>query len=350
MPDILFPYTNVDLTEEVNRIPNRFGLLNALNLAPVDPMSSRYVRIDFRDGELVVLAADEPGSPGQTSEPEQEQGTILMIPHFPHVETIRTGDLANGIQVVGGQMRSRDLETETARRLNTIRGHHSVTLEYIRMGMLRGLIKDGRGRTLYDLYNVFGITKKQVDFKLGTASTNIREKCEEMVDHVMQNVKGETVSQVEVIVSSGFFERLISHPMVEKFWQMEQHGGGSLMKLERERLGGNWGRVFDFGDILWREYKGSFPVRSTSGTKVQEPAVAAGKGHAYPAGTMNMFKTFAGPAHHIDMVNQTPGVDDPVFISTKVLDHGEGVEMKSQSNRIAVCKQPECLVETFSSD
>ena len=136
-------------------------------------MSSRYVRIDFRDGELVVLAADEPGSPGQTSEPEQEQGTILMIPHFPHVETIRTGDLANGIQVVGGQMRSRDLETETARRLNTIRGHHSVTLEYIRMGMLRGLIKDGRGRTLYDLYNVFGITKKQVDFKLGTASTNI---------------------------------------------------------------------------------------------------------------------------------------------------------------------------------
>ena len=91
MPDILFPYTNVDLTEEVNRIPNRFGLLNALNLAPVDPMSSRYVRIDFRDGELVVLAADEPGSPGQTSEPEQEQGTILMIPHFPHVETIRTG-------------------------------------------------------------------------------------------------------------------------------------------------------------------------------------------------------------------------------------------------------------------
>jgi hypothetical protein len=50
------------------------------------------------------------------------------------------------------------------------------------------------------------------------------------------------------------------------------------------------------------------------------------------------------------MVNQAPGVDDPVFISTKVLDHGEGVEMKSQSNRLAVCKQPECLVEVLSSD
>lgn len=115
-------------------------------------------------------------------------------------------------------------------------------------------------------------------------------------------------------------------------------------------MGGNWGRVFDFGYIVWREYKGSFPVRDASGNKVQEPAVAAGKGHAYPAGTMNMFKTFAGPAHHINLVNQAPGVDDPVFISTKVLDHGEGVEMKSQSNRLAVCKQPECLVEVFTSD
>ncbi len=39
------------------------------------------------------------------------------------------------------------------------------------------------------------------------------------------------------MASGADFERLISHTNVEKFWQMEQHGGGSLMRLERERLG-----------------------------------------------------------------------------------------------------------------
>lgn len=349
MPEILFPYSNVELTEEVNRIPNQFGLINALNLAPGEPMGSRLVRIDYRDGQLVVLAAEKPGAPGQMTEQDDVGGTILTIPHFPHIETIKAEDLAGGVEVINGVMSARNLDTETARRLTRIRNHHAVTLEYIRMGMLRGLIKDGKGRTLYDLYQVFGITKKQVDFKLGTAETNLVDKCEEVIDHIYRNVKGETVSQVEVVVDSGFFSRLTSHVKAEKFWIQTQNAP-MLQNMERERLGGNWGRVFEFGQILFREYKGTFPVRTANGAIGSESAVAAGKGHAYPAGTQSMFRTFQAPVHHIEMVNDMPAVDDPVHVSTKILDHGSGVEMKSQSNRLAVCKQPECLVELISSD
>ncbi|WP_321504048.1 major capsid protein [Breoghania sp.] len=349
MPEILFPYTNVELTEEVNRLPNNFGLLNALDIAPSEPIGSRYVRIDYRDGQLVVLAAEEPGAPGQMSEDDTEGGIILIVPHFPHLGTIKAADLANGIQVVGGVMQARDLDSETAKKLKTIRGHHAVTLEYVRMGMLKGLIKDGKGKTLYDLYEVFGITKKTIDFKLGTAATNMVEKCEEVADHIIRNAKGETVGQVEVIVDTTFFNRFTSHPNVEKFWLQTQQAQ-TLQKFERDRLGGNWGRVFEFGQLMFREYKATFPVRNSSGAITSEVAVAAGKGHAYPTGTQSMFATYQGPAHHIDMVNVAPDAADPVFISVEVLKHGEGVEMKSQTNRLPVCKQPECLVECYSSD
>ena len=68
MPEILFPYNAVELSTEVVRIPNTYGLLNDLNLFPAEGMASRIVEIDMIDGQIVVLAADVPGARGQTLE------------------------------------------------------------------------------------------------------------------------------------------------------------------------------------------------------------------------------------------------------------------------------------------
>lgn len=349
MPEILFPYTNVEVTRDVNRIPNQYGLLNALDLFPSEPMATRDVRIDIKDGVIEVLAAAEPGAPGGLGEDETEKGLIVRIPHFPHFETIRVADLQGVMENVNGVIQAKSLDTETAKKLLIIRTNHAITREYIRIGALKGEIKDGRGRVLYNLFTVFDITKKAVDFKLGTAETNIREKCEEVIDHVQTNLKGESMTQVECLVATNFFEKLVSHPNVEKFW-LQSENGKELARLQREMLGRSWGRVFEFGDILWREYKGAMPVKDSGGNKVSEQIVADDTGHAYPSGTMDMFKTFESPAHHIDEVNMAPDAEDQIYISVKSLDHGEGFEFKSQSNALAIVKQPECLVEATTSD
>jgi hypothetical protein len=62
----------------------------------------------------------------------------------------------------------------------------------------------------------------------------------------------------------------------------------------------------------------------------------------YPVGTGSTFATYDGPVHHVGLVNQ-PGQE--IFISPEPLKHGEGVEMKSQSNVLALCRRPELLVE-----
>lgn len=348
MPEILFPYTNSDLTLEVNKIPNQFGLLNALGIAPIEPKASILVRIETRNGVLHVLSAEPRGAPGELSPGITEGAVILEIPHFPHMERIVVGDVDNLLEVVNGQVTPRSLDRELARKLMMIRRNHNITLEYIRIGMLRGLIKDGKGRTLYDLFDVFGITKKVVDFKLGTAGTNIRDKCEEVVDHQMTNLQGETTSGAQAVVSPKWFSAFIAHDNVEKFWLQAQNSS-EHRELNRQMSGGNWGRVFEFGDLLIREYKGGLPVKDQAGVITTEANVEVGKGHAYPAGTQSMMATFEGPVHHIDMVNEAPD-QDTIYISQKELDHGEGIELKSQSNRVAICKQPETLVELTSSD
>lgn len=348
MEELLFPYTATDLTQEVNRIPNQYGLINALGIAPFESKMSKLVRIEIKDGVIYVLAAKERGAPGDIGPDETEGGVILEIPHFPHLERIVVGDIDGLLEVVNGQITPRSLDRELTRKLVAIRRHHTITLEYIRLGMLRGLIKDGLGRELYNLYDVFDISKKVVDFKLGTAATDVRAKCEEVVDHSMTHLKGETTSGVQSVVSPTWFNKLISHENVEKFWLQAQNST-EHRQLNRLPIAGNWGRAFEFGDIVFREYKGGLPVKASDGTITTEANIEAGKGHAYPAGTQNMMRTYEAPVHHIQMANEAPE-EDLIYISQKELDHGEGFELKSQSNRLAVCKQPECIVELGSSD
>lgn len=349
MPEILLPYTDVELTQEVNRIPNQFGLLNALNIAPSEPKGSKFVRIEYRNGEIYVLAAEPRGAPGDVGANDTENAIIIEIPHFPHLDMIGPDDVDNVLEVINGQITPASLDREVASKLTNIRRKHAITREFVRLGMLKGLIKDGKGRTLYDLYDVFGITKKVVDFVLGTATTDVMEKCEEVSDHITSNLLGETSNGVECIVSPAFFAKFVTHPNVEKFWIQAQNSALHTT-IARSTLGGNWGRVFDFGNILWREYKGSLPVKNAAGVTTQEPNVTAGKGHAYPTGTQSMMRTYDGPVFHIDRANQPMGEAEPILITTERLKHGGGYELKSQSNMIAICKQPECQVEVTTSN
>ncbi|AGB71823.1 MULTISPECIES: major capsid protein [Rhizobium] len=351
MPEIVLPYSNVDLTTEVNKLPNTFGLLNALGIAPGEPKRSRLVRIDYREGQIVVLSHQEPGGPGEISDDGVQSGIILSIPHFTHFENILVGDIDGLLEVVNGQITEASLDAELERKLITIRKNHSITREFLRLGMLRGEIKDGKLRTLYNLYDLFDVERKEVDFALGTAGTDVRQKCEEVSDHILTNAKGETVGGVEAVVDSKFFAKLISHSKVEKYWVQAQNSSLHT-QLERQRLGGNWGRVFEFGDIVWREYKGGLPVKDNDGRIVTAKNVEDNSGSVYPSGTQSMFRTFDGPAYHIDRVNQAPGADEEgsIFISTKELDHGVGLELKSQSNMLAICKQPDCLVQVKTSN
>lgn len=343
-----FHYTSHELTQEVNRLPNTFGLLNAMDLAPNEAKNSTMVRIDRRDGQIFVLSAEERKSnAGQATSQDKETGVFMEIPHFPLLSNISPSDLDNLLEVVNGQVTEKSLDRELVRQLETINKHHAITREYLRLCMLRGLIKDGQGKTLHDLYDLFDINKKTISLGLNDSNTDVRAKTEEVNDHIGQNLLGDTSTGNESLVSTSLFNKLIAHEKVEKYWLNAQNSS-EHKDLKRDYRGNNYGRVFEFGDLVFREYKGKLPLRASNGSITTQDNIQADKGHAYPAGTQNLFRTFDGPAYHMEHVNKRPDYDEQdqsILITAKVLDHGEGVELKSQSNVLAACKQPEVLVE-----
>jgi hypothetical protein len=334
--NIVFPYTAVQLTGTINKIPNNYGLMRDLNVFPAAGSTSTLVEVRRENNTLAVLPATDRGGPPSVAKRTPGDALYFEVPHFPHLDVIGPKDLQNMIQVIGTSASPRTMETEMARRLLAIRNRHAITLEWMRMGALKGLITDGAGATLYDLYASFGLSRNTIFFDLGNAASDINGKCEALYEATATNLLGETMQFIEVIASSAFFNAFIGHPKVEKFF-LNWSNAEKLSSVDRIGAGNQMGRVFDFQKIRFREYYGVAPVNGSS-----VPFVEAGKGYSRPVGTMDSFKTYFAPPNDIRVVNQS-GDAYEVYISPKVLDHGAGVELMTQSNPLAICRRPEML-------
>jgi hypothetical protein len=118
--------------------------------------------------------------------------------------------------------------------------------------------------------------------------------------------------------------------------------------VRKERSGNMWGREFKFANILFREYYGTAPVRANATASITSTKFwADNTGSAYPVGTTNMFRTYDGPAHDLRQANK---LGTEVWISPKILDHGAGIELKSQSNPLPIVRRPEAVVQILSSN
>lgn len=325
---IQYPYTAIDLTAEIEKIPNMYGRLQELDLMPIRSERSVMVEIQMKDGLLTILAAEERGAPGSVGDTPDERGLILKVPHFPHFETIKAEDLQDRFVFGSGRQQRRSVETATSERLVALRRKHAITLEFLRMGALKGRIFDGRNRELYNLFSVFGITEKVVYFDLANVASKIGEKCEEVIAHVEENLLGDVMNGVHALVSQEFFDAFVSHPNVEKFYVNH----AAAVALSGQRV-----TSFPFRGVTFEVYRAQAPDMTGTGRRF----IAAGEGHAFPLGTQQTFQTSVAPPDHVDMVNMEA---PEIFVSPEILRHGTGVELKSQSNVLPLCKRPEVLV------
>jgi len=352
-----FPFTTRAMTEEVRLHPKRYGLVSGLNIFPLEPIDSTSVQITEDNGVLRVLGSKERGSPGHLKDRKRQNLKIFQVPHFPAEDRILASDLQDRKTVINGQEVPANLAGELAIRQRNIARDHAITAEFVRMSALKGIIKDGDGETLSNLFTDFGVSQKTVDFVLGTAGTDVRAKDEEVRGHIEDNLLGETVGEVEALVSPEFFGKLIKHPEVEKFYTSSPDVA-QLRLLERYKMAGITGRIFNpFGGLTYIEYRGSAPVKA--GT---ERFVAANEGHAYPVGAESLFSTFAAPADTIEDINGIPAITDmdfgdggerfalPIFMSAEMMKHGKGVELWAETNILPLCKQPKVLVKLTTSN
>lgn len=328
---LAFPYTGAELTDMVNIVPNTYGLLQQMGLFPGQGMATTVVRASYKDGSIVLVPTQPRGGTPTTTGGKREDTKFFEIPHMPALDYITPDDVQNRTSAEDPN-RLLTVDEVLMERLEDIRIRHAQTLEWMRMSALKGLIVGGGGETLYNLFQVFGVTKKVINFELDNAATDVVGKCAELRRYYESQLRGEVMTGIRVLVNPTFMDLLITHPNVEKFW-INWQAANEMSQGDRRR--------FVVGGIEFVEYLASSTLGDDARTTVS--FIDDGAGHAFPVGTRKAFRTFFGPPYSLSGVNRPPGAE--VFISPKVMDHDQGVELKSESDPLPFCHRPDLLVE-----
>jgi major capsid protein E len=79
---LTFPYTATDLTDQINVIPNRYELMQELDLFPAEGSTSTLVEKRFENKTLRILPAKGRGAPSTPMLSEPGKTIFIEIPHF----------------------------------------------------------------------------------------------------------------------------------------------------------------------------------------------------------------------------------------------------------------------------
>lgn len=328
------PFEMVDLTEELNLVPNTWGLINELGIFRNESVTQHTVMVESTSGSLSVIGDTVRGVRNLVNKDDTRQIRSFAIPHFTLDDAVSPMDL-QGKRAYGSD--NADTEAEVvARKLERIRRNHAITMEAARAyALTTGAIYAPNGTVVDNYYTSFGITRKEVDFVLGTSTTELTLKIEEVIAHIQDNqLSGEVMSNVVVLCSPEFFGKLITHATIKDAYKYYT----STQEPLRQRLGSGLYRRFVHGGVEFIEYRGSY-----NGTRL----IPVGDAYALPMGSSDTFISYFSPANKLSLVN-TLGQEVYAFQYRDPKD--EGLLLQTESNQLHLVRRPQTVVRLYSSN
>lgn len=327
-------FSMVSLTNAINILPNNYGRVRELGIFRDKPVTTRNIMVEEMNGVLNLLPTMPPGSPGTVGKSGKRTVRSFVIPHIPHDDAILP-EAYQGIRAFGSESQQAAVAQIVTDRMQTMKNKHAITLEHFRIRGLQGVVIDADGSTIYDYFTEFGITKKTVDFLLGTSTTKVSSKCREVVRWIEAHLQGEVMTRVHALVDETFFDKLITHALVK-----EAYAGYAKAA---DMLGGDVRKGFTFGGITFEEYTGT--VDDAAGTA--RKFITTDYGIAFPMGTNDTFQTVYCPADFNETANQ---LGKPLYAKIAPRKFDRGYDLHTQSNPLPICNRPAVLVEIKTSN
>lgn len=318
----------VSLTDAINKqpfVPGRAGSIIQWAEQGVPTLS---ITLEEVAGTLQLVNPSARGSAGDTYGKDKRTARLLAIPHY-QVDDAIYADEVQGVRAFGSES-----EVQTVLGMvNTRMAQHTQlkidpTLEYQRIGALKGTILNGDGSTLYNLFTEFGVTQDtEVDFDLDNASPAsgaLRKKCTAIVRATATNLDGTPYGMIQGLCGDAFWDDLIAHPEVRATY-MNQAEAAQLR-------GGSAYEVLDYGGIRFENYRGAVGGSAFINTD---------KCHFFPVGVPGLFRTVYAPADYVETVN-TMGL--PRYARQYLMPNGKGVNLEVQMNALSYCTRPKALL------
>jgi hypothetical protein len=323
------------LVAAINILPNKYGLIESMGLMPIKGTRTRSILVEEKNGVLNLLKTKPVGSEGQKNDSARRVVRSFAVPHIPLDDVLLPSEY-EGLRAFGQESVFAALASIVNEKLQSMKDKHDITLEYQRMGALKGVVYDEDLSVIYDFFKEFLIDKKSIDFVLGTAGTNVKNKCTEVRRHIEDNLKGAMMQgDPLVLCDSSFWDKFTSHTTVKAAF--DRWESGAFLR-EDYRVQG-----FSFGGLRFKEYRGT----ATTHDGVTRKFIDTDYGITFPLGTTDVFTTIAAPA---DFIETTNTLGKPYYAKQEARKFNRGIDFHTQTNLLPMCKRPGVLVEVYTSN
>lgn len=326
------PFGVISLTASSNEMPYLPSRIRQMGLFQSEGISTLSVAIESLKGTLKLVPTSTRGGPGHQSTPDKRVMRDFRAVHL-QVDDALNADEIQGVREFGTENQLQTIKGVVDRRFAKLFGDIDTTIENLRMGALKGQVLDADGVTvLWDLFSEFNVTALgALDFTLGTAATNIKSLCNQVVRAFTDELGATPMGQVHAFCGDSFYDKLSTHAEVRDSYHRQQDSAflrsGSLAY-----------EMFTYGNITWENYRGS-----VAGT----PFVATGDCRFFITGVPGLFIDRYAPADYKETVN-TIGL--PRYAKLIEKPDGKGYDMQAQSNPITLCTRPRTLRRGFTSN
>ena len=317
-------FSMVNLTKAINTGDYQPQRLAELGLFSEEGITTTSAMIEQKGSTLSLVPAGQRGAPANATGDDKAKLIPFPTVHLPQRATI-LADTVQNLRAFGSETDEETVMAVVNKRLEKLRRNIDATIEYHRMGAIKGQVLDSDGSTvLLDLYTAFGVTQQTQAMALGTTTTKVRQLIVAAKRKAEDALGAQMYRSMRAFCSADFFDAFVSHSAVEAAY--DRWMNGEFLRQD-VRAG------FYHGGVFWEEYRGS-----VGGV----PFIAAGDAYLVPEGVPDLFVTHYAPADYMETVN-TIGL--PYYAKQEAMRLNKGVEIEAQSNPLCLNTRPRAIVK-----
>ncbi len=313
------------LTKAMNDVPYQPTRIGQLGWFSEEGINTTSLSIEKMGTTLSLVPSAARGAPGRPVTNDKRQMIPISTVHLPQRGAVVADEVTN-LRAFGSESELEAVQTLVNRKLTKMRRNLDVTIEYQRIGAIKGQVVDSDGTSvLLDMFTTFGVSQQTHDMKLDVDATKVKMEVVAAKRKIEDALGGLMYRQARALCSPTFFDALVAHPAVEKAY--DRWMDGEFLRADQRDQGG-----FYFAGVFWEEYRGN-----VSG----QDFIAAGDAYLVPEGVPDLFITNYAPADYMETVN-TNGL--PYYAKQEAMGFNKGVELESQSNPISINTRPRSVI------
>jgi hypothetical protein len=317
-------FSLVNATKAINDVPHQPGRIGELGYFSEEGITTATLSLEQQGTSIALVPAGQRGSSGTIVVGDKRKIIPIQTIHLPQRAAI-LADEVQGLRAFGTDSELETVQNVFNKRLVKMRRNIDTTIEYQRMGAIKGQVLDSDGSTvILDLFNTFGVSQTTHAMLLSTPTTKVRNKVVEAKRKIETALGALPYSGLRVLCSASFFDALVGHAAVEDAFDRWMNGDF----LRQDQRGG-----FYYAGVFWEEYRGQ--IGSVK-------FIADDTAYMIPEGVPDLFVTNFAPADYMETAN-TIGL--PYYAKQEAKPMNKGIDIESQSNPISICTRPAAIAK-----